>query len=114
MILSPLDRLLIHLALYYPDVRLKDVSLHEKAGILHVPTGTINIRSAGYGKESPSLRLWNELHDYFKEYVKVLRTKQGQPTRIEFNGCIYNLDPSKTYRQKEEKRKNGTGKETKV
>lgn len=97
--LTPADRLKTHLILNYPRVKMKHVRLSDEPGFLQTsPDGRIDIRGAGYAKGNPSLRLWNELHRYFTQHVEVVKLKNGLPTLIAWNGLIYHLDQSKSFK----------------
>lgn len=96
--LTPGERLHVHLHLYYPGVKMKHVRLSENTGFLEVvPLGQIDIRGASYGPKDNPLRLWNELHGHFSQHVKVMKRKNGHPTRILWNGMVFQLDQNFTY-----------------
>lgn len=98
MELTAADRLKIHLLLYYPSVKMKHVELSDTPGFLRCnPYGLIDIRGAGYGSGNPKLRLWNELHSHFTDKVSVIKSKNGFPTLIEWNGMIYHLDQTRSF-----------------
>ena len=98
MNLSPLDRLRIHLILYHPKVQIKHICLSSKPGFLITANGAIDIRGASYGDENPKLRLWNELHDFFKDHVTVISRKNGRPTHIAWNGNVFHLDQTQSFK----------------
>lgn len=104
MELTPAERLHVHLLLYYPYLRIKDVSLSNTPGFLQYENGLIDIRGASYGTGGHPLRLWNELHQHFAHHVDVIKRKYGQPTIVLWNGMVFHLDQAKTYRLKEERR----------
>lgn len=97
--LTAAERLKVHLTLFYPSIKMKHVRLSAVPGFLELPSGKlIDIRAASYGSDTPPLRLWNELHSHFTQNVQVVRRKNGLPTLISWNGMIYHLDQSKSFK----------------
>lgn len=105
MELKPVDRLKIHLLLHYPRLKMKHVQLSDRPGFLQAPSGLIDIRGASYAAGTPPLRLWNELHSHFAHHVEVIKRKNNIPTRIAWNGMIYHLDQSKSFRRNAPKKR---------
>lgn len=102
MELNPVERLTIHLLLYHPKVKMKDVRISGIPGQLLTAYGPIDIRGASYdSKSSHSLRLWTELHEHFSDHVDVLKVNNGQPTLIIWNGMVYHLDQTRSYKAPE-------------
>lgn len=100
--LSPADRLKVHLMLFYPHIKMKHVKLSFVPGFLELPSGQlIDIRGASYGSDSHALRLWNELHGHFTQHIQILKRKNSLPTLISWNGMIYHLDQTKTFKPEE-------------
>lgn len=102
MELNPVERLAVHLLLHYPRVKMKDVRLSGTPGHLLTSSGSIDIRGASYdSKSSHPLRLWTELHEHFSHHVDVLKRNNGQPTLIIWNGMVYHLDQTRSYKSQE-------------
>lgn len=102
MQLTPVDRLRVHLALYHPKLKVKNITLSMNPGFLNSTQGIIDIRGAGYGKDSSSMRLWNELHSYFCHHVDIIKRKNNHPTLILWNGNVYHLDQQRSHRPRRE------------
>lgn len=102
MELTPADRLKVHLLLHYPNVKVKHVQLSETPGFLKaMPYGLIDIRGAGYATGNPPCRLWNELHEHFTHHVEIVKRKNSIPTLIVWNGLVYHLDQSRSFKPAE-------------
>lgn len=99
MMLTPADRLKVHFTLFYPHIKLKHVRMSHVPGFLQTLSGQmIDIRGASYASTNPPLRLWNELHSYFTQHVEVLKRKNSLPTLIVWNGLVYHLDQTRSFK----------------
>jgi len=97
--LTPVDRLNTFLQLNYPGVKLHQVKLMPTPGWIMVGPKAVDIHGVGYPPRTATLRLWKELHEYFNTHVDVAKEKNGQATKILWQGCWYNLDQHLTYRE---------------
>lgn len=102
MELTPIDRLKVYLNLHYPKCKMRHIRLLGEPGWIQIDKEAVDIRGVGYPPKTAILRLWKELHEHIS-FVDVQKEKNGQATRIEYQGAVYSLVPSLTYRKKKKR-----------
>lgn len=105
MELTAAERLEIFLLLHHPKLKMHTIRLSESPGFLQSVYGLIDIRGASYDSKSHPLRLWQELHHYYSQHIDVLKRKHGQPTLILWNGRVFHLDQTRTFKEVKEERR---------
>lgn len=95
--LTAVDRLKTFLELHYPGCRLHHVKLMPTPGWIMVGPKAVDIHGVGYPSRTSTLRLWKELHEYYDAHVDIVKEKNGQPTKITWQGRSYVLDHQQTY-----------------
>lgn len=103
MQLTAIDRLCVFLEIHHPDIHYSRLSLSQEPGFMIYKKGglTIDITGVGYDPaRGGKYKLWRELHQHYNAHVEILKKKNGTPTKISWQGKVYDLNRRDTFTNK--------------
>lgn len=103
MELTAIDRLCVFLEIHHTDIHHSKLSLGKQPGMMVYKKGGLIIDITGVGYDPAKggkYKLWRELHEHYNSYIDIRKKKNGIPTKISWQGRVYDLCRRDTFTNK--------------